>query len=369
MKSNEILKSIQTTFFKDIVKSSKIYYDTSDFTTEVEDDRVFVNSYKELMDLDLVKNFDTAPWLLRIEINREKLLEEGMNMITLYNILQDYYEDTITCMFSDDNSNNLIFRIRLIDDDQDEDRDYITELKALEKNIMDNILIKGVKNINKSIMNKQTYQLYNEDTLQFEETFEWVLDTSGTNMVDVMSHPKVDYTKTLSNDINEIYDLLGIEAARNALYNELSGVIADAELYVNYRHIALLVDTMTNRGYLLSIDRHGINRVDVGPLAKCSFEETTDMLIKAGIFSEVDKITGVSANIMLGQIPPCGTGDSQILIDEHKLLNQVLNVADDLQEKQEFADVCSFDNLSFDFRLPAQSESVGTVKDFEIKVV
>ena len=368
MKSNEVLKSIQTTFFKDIVSSSKIYYDTSDFTTEVEDDRVFINSYKELMELDLIKNYDTAPWLLRIEINREKLLEEGMNMITLYNILQEYYEDTITCMFSDDNSGNLIFRIRLIDDDQTEERDYITELKALEKNIMDNILIKGVKNINKSIMNKQTYQMYNEDKMQFEDTFEWVLDTSGTNMVDVMAHPKVDYTKTISNDINEIYDLLGIEAARNALYNELSGVIADAELYVNYRHIALLVDTMTNRGYLLSIDRHGINRVDIGPLAKCSFEETTDMLIKAGIFSEVDKITGVSANIMLGQIPPCGTGDSQILIDEQKLLNNVLNISDDTEEKQEFADVCSFDNLSFDFR-PTQMQNVATVKDFDIKIV
>jgi hypothetical protein len=374
MKSNEVLKSIQTTFFKDIVKSSKIYYDADDFTTEVEDDKVFVDSYKELMDLDLVKNFDTAPWLLRIEINREKLLEEGINMITLYNILQDYYEDTITCMFSDDNSGNLIFRIRLIDEPSQEDgRDYITELKALEKNIMENILIKGTKNIKKSMMNKQSYQLYNEDTLKFEDAFEWVLDTSGTNMVDVMCHPRVDYTKTISNDINEIYDLLGIEAARNALYAELSSVISDAELYVNYRHIALLVDTMTNKGYLLSIDRHGINRVDIGPLAKCSFEETTDMLVKAGIHSEVDKITGVSANIMLGQIPPCGTGDAQILIDEHKLLNNLTTTRDEEDQDDKYADVCTFDNLSFDFRLPAPTSTdnsdINVIKDFDLNLV
>lgn len=370
MKSNSVLKSIQTTYFKDLVKSSKIYYDASDFSTGIEEDRTFVDTYKELMELDLVKRYDNAPWLLRFEINRDKLLEEGLTMIQLYNILQDYYDDTISCMFSDDNSGNLIFRIRLIEDNS-EDRDYITELKALEKNIMDNIIIKGVKSINKAMMNKQEYMIYNDETMQFDKTAEWVLDTSGTNMVDVMCHHGVDYTKTVSNDINEIYDLLGIEAARGALYNELSGVIADAELYVNYRHIALLVDTMTNRGYLLSVDRHGINRVDIGPLAKCSFEETTDMLIKAGIFSEVDKITGVSANIMLGQIPPCGTGDTDILIDEHKLMN-LLDETEDHEEQDDSvdADMCTMDHLSFDFSMPAANpQEVVQVNDFDIKVV
>jgi hypothetical protein len=70
----------------------------------------------------------------------------------------------------------------------------------------------------------------------------------------------------------------------------------------------------------MSIDRHGINRGDVGPLAKSSFEETTDMLNNAGVFSDYDKINGVSANIMLGQLPPCGTGDSEILLDEEGFL-------------------------------------------------
>jgi hypothetical protein len=73
---------------------------------------------------------------------------------------------------------------------------------------------------------------------------------------------------------------------------------------------------MSNKGTLMSVDRHGINRGDVGPLAKSSFEETTDMLINASIFSEYDRINGVSANIMLGQLPPCGTGDHEVLLDE-----------------------------------------------------
>ena len=71
----------------------------------------------------------------------------------------------------------------------------------------------------------------------------------------------------------------------------------------------------------MSIDRFGINRGNIGPLAKCSFEETTDQVFKASIFGELDNLTGVSSNIMMGQIPPCGTGDSEIIIDETKLID------------------------------------------------
>lgn len=87
-----------------------------------------------------------------------------------------------------------------------------------------------------------------------------------------------------------------------------------------------------------------INRVDIGPLAKSSFEETTDMIIKAGIFSEIDRINGVSANIMLGQIPPCGTGDATILIDD--------DVIREFAEQQNDEREIYCNSLTFDFKLP-----------------
>jgi DNA-directed RNA polymerase II subunit RPB1 len=83
----------------------------------------------------------------------------------------------------------------------------------------------------------------------------------------------------------------------------------------------------------MSIDRHGINRGDIGPLAKSSFEESTDMLINASIFAEYDKVNGVSANVMLGQQPPCGTGDSRILIDEEHMMELLKDVADNKKGK------------------------------------
>jgi DNA-directed RNA polymerase beta' subunit len=124
---------------------------------------------------------------------------------------------------------------------------------------------------------------------------------------------------------------------------------------VNYRHISLLVDAMTNKGALLSVDRHGINRSDIGPFAKCSFEETSDMLIKAGVFGEYDKINGVSANIMLGQVAPCGTGDTEIIIDEDKLMN--INEEEEEEEYNIDDNMCTDDALSFNFDMPIISKS------------
>jgi hypothetical protein len=86
--------------------------------------------------------------------------------------------------------------------------------------------------------------------------------------------------------------------------------------------LALLADVMTHRGVFMSVDRHGINgRGELGPLAKCSFERSGNMLVRAGVFSEYDTVNGVSANTMLGQIAPCGTGDSQIFVDEMRLVS------------------------------------------------
>ena len=91
---------------------------------------------------------------------------------------------------------------------------------------------------------------------------------------------------------------------------------------VNPRHIGVLCDRMNRGGDFMSVDRHGINKENIGPLAKSSFEETTDQLQAASLFGEVDDISGVSSNIMVGQIPPCGTGDSMVLLDEEMLLQQ-----------------------------------------------
>ncbi|KAI9905239.1 hypothetical protein PsorP6_013712 [Peronosclerospora sorghi] len=103
------------------------------------------------------------------------------------------------------------------------------------------------------------------DDVGFKMMNEWMLDTDGTNLLDVMCYPQVDSTRTISNDSVEIIQVLGIEALRRALLNEIRQVISFDGAYVNYRHLACLGDVMTFRGHLMAITRHGIISDDSGP--------------------------------------------------------------------------------------------------------
>ena len=139
--------------------------------------------------------------------------------------------------------------------------------------------------------------------------------------------------ETSSNDINEIYHCLGVEAARTKLIGEITDLIEYDGSYINSRHIELLADTMTFSGVLISINRQGINRGDIGPLAKCSFEDTTDQLIKSSVFGERDRLLGVSSNIMMGQNINAGTNNCEILLDEDKLFQTIETTEMESQEE------------------------------------
>jgi len=238
-------------------------------------------------------------------------------------------DNKINYCFSDDNSKELIGRITISEDmegDEQENGLYdqtnvITCFKNIMNDVLDNVVIKGIPNIENLVIPEHK-TIVKEDGEYVNKT-EYILQSDGVNLLEIFNSKYVDFTKTYSNDINEIYEKLGIEAARNILVEEISSVCDDAGEYINSRHIELLVDTMTNKGYLTAINRQGINRGDVGPLAKSSFEDTTDQFIKAGIFGEKDRLKGVSSNIMMGQTIKSGTGLTDLLLDEDKLIHEL----------------------------------------------
>ena len=206
-----------------------------------------------------------------------------------------------------------------------DEEDVICVLKSLEKTILNDITLTGIKNIKGvSMYPEHNNYEFNKTTNEYVNKTKWIINTDGTNLEDLLIHPAIDSYKTISNDIYEVYDTLGLEAARQVLAKEIFDVFDFAGSYVNSRHINLLVDIITNRGFLMSIDRHGINKSDRGPLAKCSFEETPDIIARAAIFGELDKIQSVSANIMLGQEVPIGTGASELLFDEEKYFQNII---------------------------------------------
>lgn len=356
--------SVETTYMKSLVTKSDIYYEPNNNISTIEEDQAIINTYNQFSDLDECVNM-VSPWILRMELDRSVMKDRDLTTLDINHALKSYYGDSVYCMFSDDNYHKVIFRIALTDSGI---ADILTDLKALEYNIMEKIIIAGIEKMKKVSISQKKSKVLNDDLVfkTFEDKEEWILETDGTNLISVLANQYVDNVRTISNDITEIYDVLGIEAARQSLYNEIDDIL-NGSTTVNHRHIALLVDTMTCKGYLLSVDRHGINRSDIGPLAKCSFEETADILIKAGVFGEVDKINGVSANIMLGQIANCGTGDTKVLIDLDNLKNmkQINIKKDSIDENNDVFWDDNTEECDIDFDYEFQDNKAG----FEEKTV
>ena len=140
-----------------------------------------------------------------------------------------------------------------------------------------------------------------------------------------------------------MYSIFGIESARFQIQYQLNKVLGDNGINVSPRHIDLLCDKMCQNSDIMAISRFGIKKENIGPLAKASFEESTDQLLEASLFGSFDNIKGVSSNIMVGQIPNCGTGDSVVLLDE-----DLLNTYDEpdtmatINEEQENEDLDSY---------------------------
>ena len=167
----------------------------------------------------------------------------------------------------------------------------------------------------------------------------------------ILAIPSINPNKTTSNHIQEIQEILGIEAARQSIYNELEENFEANGTYINYHHMALLSDRMTATLKMVSIFRHGINNDDIGPIAKASFEETPEMFLRAARHAELDLMTGVSANVMCGQEGYFGTNSFQVLLDinaMNKLGDIKIDEKTDIETKlnlEDNTDPCSKNNI------------------------
>jgi DNA-directed RNA polymerase II subunit RPB1 len=335
-KSQYVKNKLEYTVIKDIVTKCQIFYDPKNtmFETDIKEDEGFLSIYRELLKVEYGDDYDfetTQPWIIRFTFNKELMMENGIVMEDVYIALMDYDIDKLNFVYSDDNSKELVGRLSINAEmygKKDEllngladQSDILSIFQNIQNDILNNVTIKGVKGITNIVLSET--MVYEKENQEIKDKSIWLLETDGINLLEVFNSPFVDFIHTYSNDIIEVYEVLGIEAARNLLIQEVTDII---DTYVNDRHIEILCDTMTNKGFLTAINRQGINRGDIGPLAKCSFEDTTDQLIKAGLFGEKDKLEGVSSNIMMGQTIKAGTGICDILLDEEKLIKELKNI-------------------------------------------
>ncbi|KAL1513638.1 hypothetical protein ABEB36_003027 [Hypothenemus hampei] len=327
-KAKNVLCRLEHTTLRKVTANTAIYYDPDPQNTVISEDQDFVNVYYEMPDFDPTR---ISPWLLRIELDRKRMVDKKLTMEQIAEKINAGFGDDLNCIFNDDNADKLVLRIRIMNGDDgkfgegDEDVDKMDDdmfLRCIEANMLSDMTLQGIESITKVYMHlPQTdskKRIVITETGEFKAIAEWLLETDGTSMMRVLSERDVDAVRTASNDICEIFSVLGIEAVRKSVEKEMNAVLQFYGLYVNYRHLALLCDVMTAKGHLMAITRHGINRQDTGALMRCSFEETVDVLMDAAAHAEVDPMRGVSENIILGQLPRMGTGSFDLLLDAEK---------------------------------------------------
>ena len=320
------MKEIQRTTLRDITKSVRIYYDPPSTGTVVEEDAEVLALYQEFT----VANEAScaSPWIMRLELNdlemasrnildltevQAKLRNSPLKILECMHSIGDGKGVKAEAVLSNADASKLILRLTF----DDNLVKTPTQLRFLEDKILDTVLtgVDGVGGVHlRKVKNELTYD---ETVAGYTQKEQYVLDVDGTNMYQLMVFPGGDGTRTFSNDIHEINDVFGIEAARLAIFEECSEVFVQEK--VNYHHLSVLVDSMTFSGRIVAVNRFGMNKNETGVLARSSFEETSKNMFNAAMGAEYDTMRGVSANIMFGQKPPCGTGFVDILVDESRL--------------------------------------------------
>jgi DNA-directed RNA polymerase subunit A" len=173
------------------------------------------------------------------------------------------------------------------------------QLLQLVKNVQ-SIILKGIKGIKRVVIRK-------------EESGEYVLYTEGSVLKEVLAIEGVDATRTRTNNVNEIFEVMGIEAARAALIHEATETLREQGLTVDVRHIMLVSDIMTVDGDVKPIGRHGISGEKASVLARAAFEVTVNHLLDSGMRGDIDELRGVTENVIVGQPIRLGTGNVKLI--------------------------------------------------------
>jgi DNA-directed RNA polymerase II subunit RPB1 len=323
---------IEYTRLHDIVKSVQIYFDPYDDNTNIKEDVHMMQQYlayeelvKTMTQRDYTEEQTKSKWVLRIEMNADIMLDKNIHMDDVYFAINQNYGAKISCIYSDYNDKNLIFRIRMVWNQKKEGKkepntqldnsDQIYLLKNFQETLLKKTILRGVDGISKVLPRKVPNSVVKDDG-KFIRKDTWVLDTVGTNLLEVLGLSFIDSMHTYSNDIYEVYLTLGIEAARQCILTEFVDVMEHSDVYLNYHHLSVLCDRMTYNGKdMVAVYRSGILKDDVGPVAKSTFEMHTEMFLNAARHGHLDNMRGVSANIMCGQFGYFGTGAFNVILD------------------------------------------------------
>ena len=191
----------------------------------------------------------------------------------------------------DINDNSLIIK--------DKSADSVKKLIKLRNKIV-GLTLSGVKGISRVIINETDDKKY------------WIT-TVGSNLKDILKMEEVDQSRTMTNDIIETAEVLGIEIARNLIIEEVSETLENVGLAVDIRHIMLIADAMCFSGEVKGVNRYGITGESSSILARASFEVPLKHLVNASLEHDTDEFKYVANNVISNQVVPVGTGSVKLI--------------------------------------------------------
>lgn len=233
---------------------------------------------------DLTDRSDTDySGVLTFHLSEAKLAERGCKFADVQEVLEGAKKKyTIK-----PNENKLLIKVTVPDEPDAQ------TLLTLKSKLL-NTRVKGVPDIERVTIVKQDE--------------EWVIQTAGSNLAKVVAVDGIDLTRITTNNVYEIWQTLGIEAARTALIKEITNTLEEQGLEVDTRHIMLVADLMTSKGYLQQIGRHGIAGTKTSVLARAAFEITVPTIARASLEGQIETLKGVTENVIVGATVPVGTG-------------------------------------------------------------
>ena len=246
---------------------------------------------------DVLSDFNLNYGTMEVEavLDNKKIDEKRLDRDEINAIIEKSFKKVTI------NNDNIV--VSSSKSDKSDSKFEIRELRLLADKVRD-LQISGIKGIGKVIIRRDE---------------EWIIHTEGSNLKEILDMEGIDHVRTTTNNIHEIGEVLGIEAARQSIINEAQNTLSEQGLSVDVRHIMLVADIMTSEGVVRSIGRHGISGEKSSVLARAAFEETGKHLLNASIRGEVDDLTGIIENIIIGQPIPLGTGSVGVKMDYKNL--------------------------------------------------
>jgi DNA-directed RNA polymerase beta' subunit len=278
------------------------------------------------------------PWLMRIELDREKMLDKEVTLLEIKTKFCSWWEKRfaesksmkkeekkvlnkitqIAVLSNSDNDKQPVIHLRfnVKDADRDKDKFDTNTIDNFIDFIIDKFKLKGIASISDiPAIQEERILTFDKNSGKLERNAQYVIYATGVNFNDVRYLTGIDLNKTISNHVMEVYYTFGIEIARAVLLREVANAYERAGGEVNYQHVTMIVDQMTATGTINSIDRHGMNKSDSDPLSRASFEKTVEQLLIASVYGETDYMKGISSRVMVGAVIKGGTGYCELELD------------------------------------------------------